>query len=443
VRNASIRRILQGLRTGGTYWMLVGSFMAALGAYLFQLITTRSLDEIRYAPIGTLWTIQYLTVSIFLYSIETYVTRGSLQAEAGDGSEAVSLLRIWVSIALVAVAVSASSWWFRDRLFQGRGDLAVVAGCLVVAFGAFMIVRGRLAGSGRFKAYGLVTASESLCRFVLAAGGAAASAGTRLFAWVMPMGALAAASLWPVLKRRRPAPQGRGVLPVKPPGTMRFLALTTSANAAAQLLLAGGPLLLAFLHASPTAISIFFVTVTAARLPIVFVFGGILSRLLGTFVRLADTDHGRSLRLAATRIAAGTGAVAVLGGAAAAAVGSPVIGLLFGHGFLPPWWVAAGATTGVLLATGSMVLNQVLVATGSEARLPVVWTIALIGAALTIAVTAWSPLARVVTGFIVGEVIALIGLAVAIRFGTPGRTTGVTVVATESLGLSPQATDPL
>src|SRR4029450_939696 len=99
---------------------------------------------------------------------------------------------------------------------------------------------------------------------------------------------------------------------------------TTSANAAAQLLLAGGPLLLAFLHASPTAISIFFVTVTAARLPIVFVFGGILSRLLGTFVRLGDTDHGRSLRLGGTRVAAGTGGGGLVGRAGRAAVGVAV-----------------------------------------------------------------------------------------------------------------------
>ncbi|MDP9235047.1 MAG: hypothetical protein M3P01_10940 [Actinomycetota bacterium] len=440
----SIRRILQGLRTDGTYWMLVGSLLAAVGAYLFQLITTRSLGEVRYAPIGTLWTIQYLTVSIFLYSVEIYVNRSSLQAE-GNSERAPSLGRIWASIASVAAGVVAFSWWFRDQLFLGQGELAVVAGSLVVTFGAFMIVRGRLAGFGRFKAYGLVTASESLCRFVLAVGAAAASAGTLVFAWTMPLGALAAASWWPALKRRRPARQGGEALPVKPAGTVRFLALTTSANAAAQLLLAGGPLLLAFLHASPTAISIFFVTVTAARLPIVFVFGGILSRLLGTFVRLADTDHGRSLRRAATQIAAGTAAVAFLGGAAAAAVGSPLIGVLFGHGFLPPWWLAAGATTGVLLATGSMVLNQVLVATGSEARLPVVWTIALIGAAVTVAVTTWSPMARVVTGFIVGEVIALIGLAVAVRYGAPGQSTESAGDdwATETVGRSPQATDPL
>lgn len=420
MRRPPVQKVLQGLRTGGTYWLLVGSLVAAVGAYLFQLITTRSLGEVRYAPIGTLWTIQYLAVSIFLYSVETYVTRGSLRAESEAGSGTVPLVRIWASIAIVAGAVIAFTWWFRDQLFLGQGDLAAVAGCIVVAFGAFMIVRGRLAGSGRFKAYGLVTASESICRFVLAVGGATVGAGTRLFAWIMPFGALAAASWWPILKRRRSDPSQ------EPPrarvgGTARFLALTTSANAGAQVLLAGGPLVLAFLHSTPADISVFFVTVTAARLPIVFVFGGILSRLLGTFVRLADSDHGRSLRHAAARIAVGTAVVALFGGAVAAIVGAPVIGVLFGHGFRPPWWVAAGATTGVLLATGSLVLNQVLVAMGSEARLPVVWTVALLGSALTIAVTSRSLLARVVAGFVVGEVIALIGLAVATLSATPSR----------------------
>jgi O-antigen/teichoic acid export membrane protein len=439
--NAPVQRIFTGLRSGGTYWMLVGSFIAALGAYLFQVITTRSLDEVRYAPIGTLWTIQYLTVSIFVYSVETYVTRGSLRAEAGTGPGAVSLAKIWAALVVVALGIFAFSWWFRDRLFQGQGELAVIAGCLVVAFGALMIVRGRLAGSGRFKAYGLVTASESLCRLLFALGVAAVGASTRTFAWVMPFGALAAASWWPLLKRSGPE-SGSQVLSAKPAGTLRFLALTTSANASTQLLLAGGPILLAFLHASPAEISVFFITVTAARLPVVFVFGGILSRLLGTFVRLAGADHGRSLRRAAAWIAVGTGAVAFLGGASAAAIGSRLIGLLFGQAFLPPWWVAAGATVGVLLATGSMVLSQMLVATGSEAQLPWPWGSALIGSGLTIAVASGSPLGRVVAGFIVGEAIALIGLTVAVLYGNRGDVAVAATDATEPFGLGPQPIGP-
>jgi hypothetical protein len=119
-----------------------------------------------------------------------------------------------------------------------------------------------------------------------------------------------------------------------------------------------------------------------------------------------------------------------------------LIRLLFGQGFQPPWWVAAATTAGVLLATGSLVLNQVLVATGSEARLPLAWAIALIGFGLTIAVTGWSPLARVVAGFVIGEVIAVIGLAVAAPYGEPGRVSRAVVSPIEPEGLSPQSTDP-
>jgi O-antigen/teichoic acid export membrane protein len=417
LRGAFLQTVLGGLRTGGTYWMIVGSFLAAVGAYLFQVVTTRSLDEVRYAPIGTLWTIQYLTVSIVLYSVETYVTRTWLRARGGRRTGG-SLARIWIWLAAVAVGVSLVCWWFSRRLFQGHEDLALVAGILVLSFGAFMIVRGQLAGSGRFKAYGLVTASESISRFAFATVAAVGAAGTRLFAWIMPLGALAAASWWPLLKRRRPEPVPETVAAdtlTQPRRTGHFLVLTTAANASTQFLLAGGPLLLALMRADPAEISVFFVTVTAARLPLVFMFGGILSRLLRTFVRLADANEGRSLRKVAAWIAIGTAIAALLGGTLAAVIGPDVIALLFGQAFLPPWWVTAGATMGVVLGSGSMVLGQILIATGWERRLPGPWAIALIGSGVAIAVTPGSPLVRVVGGFIVGEVLALTGLAVAAR----------------------------
>jgi hypothetical protein len=202
--------------------------------------------------------------------------------------------------------------------------------------------------------------------------------------------------------------------------------LTTSANAATQFLLAGGPLVLAFLHASSTEISIYFVTVTAARLPIVFIFGGILSRLLGTFVRLAGGEGGRALKRATVRIAAGTGVVAILGGAVAAAVGPTLIRVLFGAGFEPPGWFAAGATFGVLIGTGAIVLSQVLVGASAESRLPWPWFSALAAAALAMSLASSSPLRRVLLGFVVGEVVAMLGLLFAILRNPMRRVAGVT-----------------
>jgi O-antigen/teichoic acid export membrane protein len=280
-------------------------------------------------------------------------------------------------------------------------------------FGAFVIVRGRLAGTERFKAYGLVTGTESMGRALFAAGVALVAASTSAIAWTMPFGALVASGLWLILKRRPRHARGIEGATTEPVRPMTFLALVIGANAILQLLLAGGPLVLAFLGAAPAQVSILFVTLTAARIPMFFLFSGLLSRLLPTFLRLARSDQGRALRRAASGIAVGSLATAIVGGLAAAIVGGPVLGLMFGRAFAPPSWVAAGATIGVLLATGSMILNQVLIAQGSPGRSLSAWVLALASGGLSLAVIGRTPTARVVAAFVIAEMVALVALAVA------------------------------
>jgi O-antigen/teichoic acid export membrane protein len=403
-----IGSVSRGLRTRGTHWMLVGAAVAAVGAYAFQVVGARALGGVRYAPISALWTIQYLIVSVLLYPVETYVThRTLLQRDTASAS------RLWVWIVTGAVVLSGASWALRGQLFHGSGDLALVIGLLTVAYGAFMIVRGRLAGTERFKAYGLVTGWESTTRAVLAVVMASFAATTRAFAWVMPFGAFAAALLWLPLKRRPREPRPIGIAPEPPTQPVRFLMLTTGANGILQLLLAGGPLVLAFLGAPPSEVSILFVTLAAARVPLVFFFSGLFSRLLPTFVRLGGSDQGRGLRRTALWIAVGTSAVAAVGGLTAAMFGGPLLRLLFGPSFEPQGWIAAGVTAGVLLATGSMVLNQVLIAQGSEERSLAAWGLALAAAAVALAIVDDTASARVVIAFVVGEAVALLGLGAA------------------------------
>jgi O-antigen/teichoic acid export membrane protein len=404
--------VSRGFRTRGTQWMFVGAGVAAVGAYLFQVIGARSLGDVGYAPISALWTIQYLIVSVLLYPVETYVThRVLLRHGRGDAADG-SLERIWVWIGAISIVLTAITWMLRNQLFQGLGDLALVVGLVTATYGAFMIVRGRLAGTERFKAYGLVTACESIGRALLASGVVWFAATTRALAWVMPWGAAGAAGLWLVLKRRPREPRAVMVAPSAPHRPARFLALTTGANGILQLLLAGGPLVLVVLGAPPAEVSILFVTLAAARVPLVFVFSGLLSRLLPTFLHLSGSDEGRGLRRTARWVALGTCAAALLGGLAAAAVGSPLLGVLFGRSFAPGSLVAAGVTAGVLLATGSMVLNQVLIAQGSEHLSLASWVVALAATALSVAVTNGTPTARVVTAFVLGEAVALVGLTV-------------------------------
>jgi O-antigen/teichoic acid export membrane protein len=411
----------RGLRTRGTQWMIVGAALAGVGAYLFQVIGTRSLGEVAYAPIGALWTIQYLIVSVILYPVETYVThRTLLRQDAGD-ERAPSTVKLWAWIAALAVVLTGISWLLRDQLFQGLGDLSLVVGLVTCTFGAFVIVRGRLAGTERFKAYGLVTGTESMGRALLAATVALFAASTSGIAWTMPFGALVASGLWLILKRRPREARALGAAPAQPLRPMRFLALVIGANGILQLLLAGAPLVLVFLGGTPAQVSILFVTLTAARVPLFFLFSGLLSRLLPTFLRLAGSDQGRALRRAASGIGVGAVSAAVLGGLVAAVIGSPVLGLLFGRTFAPPWWVAAGVTAGVLLATGSMILNQVLIAQGSPGRSLSAWVLALAAGSLSLAVIAGTPTARVVGAFVVAETVALLALVVAASRPPAGR----------------------
>ena len=252
----------------------------------FQVIGARSLGEVGYAPISALWTIQYLIVSVVLYPVETYVTHRTLLGHAGEEAPGRSLARIWVWIAAYRRRLDGRLLDAAKRAVRGVGGLALVVGLVTAAYGAFMIVRGRLAGTERFKAYGLVTASESIGRAVLASGVVWIAATTRALAWVMPVGAFGAACLW-LTVRRRPREPRAVTAAAAPPRPVRFLALTTSANGILQLLLAGGPLVLVFLGAPPAEVSILFVTLAAARVPLVFFFSGLLSRVLPTFLRLA------------------------------------------------------------------------------------------------------------------------------------------------------------
>lgn len=406
---------MTGLTRRGTQWLVVGSLLGGVGAYLFQVVGTRALGEEAYAPIGTLWTIQFLAWSVFLQPVETFVTREIVTGRAVASTSRTVLARTWAWIALVAATVAAVSWLAGERLFYGLDDLAVIAGLIALSFGAFAIVRGRLAGDERFKAYGLVSASESLIRFVFAAAVLAIVPTTRALAWIMPLGAAIAACEWFVLRRRSDAPER----PPEVPGssrTGRFLVLTSVANAAGQLLLAGGPLALVALSAAPSDLSVFFVTITAARVPIVLGLGGLLSRLLPTFGRLLEGRGHDAVADLADRIVGGTVLVASVGAALGAAVGSQVIGLFFGSGFAPPAWLAAVAAGGVLLASGALVLNQLLVAAGLEHRLPIPWIVGLLAGSAIMLIVDGSPTQRVATGFVCGEVVALLLLLVAARW---------------------------
>lgn len=425
-----LRIVSARARTPGTTAVLAGSLASGVGAYLFQVIGTRALGTEGYAPIGVLWTIQYLVLTIPLLSVEAYVTR-AVTLDTGNSVGLGRKVRAFAAWTIaVAVALCAATWVWRDALFHGSGDgFPLIAGLIVLCFGAYVMIRGWLAGSYQFGQYGLMTGVESMSRVAIVLPIALFLPSAQWIAWTLPLGPFLVVAWWWLTVGGRSHPGGgraarhHGPVEELPSSTGQYLFATTIANASSQTLLAAGPLVLVLLGATAAQTSIFFITITAARAPLVFAIGGVLSRVLPPLTRVARAgDYARLRRIAVLEVAAAL-ALAALGAAVGFWIGPWIVALAFGSGFRPDAWFVALAAAGVVSATAALGLNQMLIAMGEEARLVVPWVAALIAGALTVIGLGGDTTLRVVSGFVAGEAVALAGLLSAVLTAQPARST--------------------
>jgi hypothetical protein len=191
-----------------------------------------------------------------------------------------------------------------------------------------------------------------------------------------------------------------------------FMATMVGGTAAAQLLLAGGPLLLGLLGSTDQSVTILFVAQTAGRATLLVALP-LWARALPTLTGIALAQGHAALSRLAERILAGSVVVAALGAAFAAVVGPSVLAALFGHGSRPPALVAGAVGAGTVLAVGNLGLNQLLVATVRTSRITISWWAALVGAVAWVAFAPGSALNRVAIGFVIGEALAMIALTIA------------------------------
>lgn len=401
----------------GVLAVLLGSGLSGLAAYGFQVLGTRALGEQGYAPVGVLWTLQFLLFTIVLHPVETWVARLRVLSIEDGGPQIRSAVRRLVMLGLLlALLLGIAAVLARGALFNDEPWLAAVVPVSVLGYGAYVVVRGLLAGAGRYHAYAVATGTESVLRLVLAGAVLMVGATTYRLAWTLPLGAVAAAGVWWAAPR-----PGRMEMAATPllldeamPGPGRFLAATVAANAAAQTLLAAGPLVAVPLGASAAEVSVCFVTVTLVRAPLVFGYGGLLSRLLPPLTRRAQAGDTAGLRALGLRVVPVSLAFGAVGGTVAAGLGPTLVQAFFGAGFRPEPVFIGTAAAAALLATGNLLLNQVLVARHSEQRLVLPWLGALAVAGGILVSAGGPPLVSIGAALLAGEVVAMAGLAVSL-----------------------------
>ncbi|MFQ5948038.1 MAG: lipopolysaccharide biosynthesis protein [Acidimicrobiia bacterium] len=382
----------------GTSYMVVGTLVAGIGAYLFQLVGGRVLGPTEFAPVTVLWTLQFLVYTIVLIPIEQITIR-----RLALGTPVATPWRLF---AAVVVATAGGTVLFTaatlDRFFAEDRIYLVISGALMLGYGAYALARGYLAGQLRYREYGLSTLAESALRLAVAVLVLIAGAGAIGLGWSLVLAPLGVFLF-------RPFREVRSGAVARARGAGAFLGAFIVANAASQTILAAGPLVVGALGAAQAEVSVFFLTFLLFRAPLTLSYS-LIARVLPPFTSFVARGELSRIHTWAWRLGAAGLVLAVAGWAVGYLLGPGVVELLLGSEFRPTASLAAVAASGMTLATISLYAQQILIALGQAGRLAAAWIAGLTTAAAVLTLAAGSPSMRVGIGFLVGEAVAFVGL---------------------------------
>jgi O-antigen/teichoic acid export membrane protein len=391
-----------------------GTVVGGLLAYAFFAMATRSLGASAAAPVSVLWTYWTMAAAILTFPLQHWTIR--LLTRGAEGTLARSRARIWIGAAVLSVFSALLAYLARDLLFHDPTVAypAMVAG---ITAGATLsgLVRGALAGRGRFAATGLSMATENLLRVALGVVVALAGGGAVAFGLVLVLGSFSA-FFWPSSLRF----DAQGTVAAESISSPLALASGLAAGSLiAQIVLTGGPVALAALGGTPRQVTSLFAALAVWRAPYLAVLG-VTPRLTPALTRMTLTGDERRLRSARRWIL-----LAVVGAAGAAFLGGatfvlPLLRAVFGSDVVLDRIPSALIGVGTAAAVGNLVLLLVMLALGTSRPVNRAWLIAAAVVGAILVAVPLEPLDRVVTAFVAAQLTAFALLAVARMRGQPG-----------------------
>jgi O-antigen/teichoic acid export membrane protein len=391
-----------------------GTVVGGLLAYAFFAMATRSLGASAAAPVSVLWTYWTMAAAILTFPLQHWTIR--LLTRGAEGTLARSRGRIWIGAAVLSVFSALLAYLARDLLFHDPTVAypAMVAG---ITAGATLsgLVRGALAGRGRFAATGLSMATENLLRVALGVVVALAGGGAVAFGIVLVLGSFSA-FFWPSSLRF----DAQGTVAAESISSPLALASGLAAGSLiAQIVLTGGPVALAALGGTPRQVTSLFAALAVWRAPYLAVLG-VTPRLTPALTRMTLTGDERRLRSARRWIL-----LAVVGAAGAAFLAGatfvpPLLRAVFGSDVVLDRIPSALIGVGTAAAVGNLVLLLVMLALGTSRPVNRAWLIAAAVVGAILVAVPLEPLDRVVTAFVAAQLTAFALLAVTRIRGQPG-----------------------
>jgi O-antigen/teichoic acid export membrane protein len=409
---------LIGLLPRGATVIAISLGIQGLTTYGFLIIAARALGPSRYSPFSVLWALTFVAAPGIFLPLEQEVGRAaSARRVHGVGSRPVIARAALIGggmVAAVLVFAGAGSGPLISRLFDGQGLLFLGFLVAIPCYAVYYLARGTVAGAGRFRAYAAILLVEGAVRIAAAA-----------VLWVLGVrnaGVFSLAIALPsVIGIAIVLPRQRGVAAPGP------AAPWSEITAALGWLLTGSLLSQLLLNIPPLAVQAFFSAgdptaagrvlngLIIARVPL-FLFQGIQAALMPKLSSDATAGRMDDFRATLRRLL-------IL--VAMAALGPPVLQILFGHRFVP-----LGRFDLALLALGSesmmvaLVLAYACIALGGYRGAAVGWVAGTVGVVAAMAILPGS-LLRVEIAFCIGVGVACAVMAVALGRRMSARTDGV------------------
>ncbi len=396
--------------------LAAGSVLSGLLAYVFFAVATRALGAEAAAPVAVLWSYWGFAAAGLTFPVQHWIAR-SVAAEGDESGVAAALPRVALAAVGLSGVAGGVAWLAGEPLFGGRGTTyPVLVGVVTLGAGLMGWVRGLLAARGRFGAVGAVLVAENGVRVLVAAALVLADGPAAAYGWALAAGYLACAawpSAWVARVPRTPGSPGMLSLPPgctagevptsqvnlgsmgRPRSPLAFLGGAAGGQLVAQVVLMGGPVLLALLDGTPAQVTALFAGLAIYRIPYTLLLGQV-AQLTGALTLLVVRRRVVRLRRLTRTIVAATVLGGLVGAAVGAWVGPWVVRLVFGDEVRLAVSASVPVAAASALALGNLLLGVLLLAHARTTTLLAGWLIALLpgllimvldpgGAALTVA----------------------------------------------------------
>lgn len=410
------QRAVEAARAGGGLRSVaIGLGVYGLSTYGYLGLAGQGLGHVAFAPLSVLWVLlNGIGIGLFLPFEQELGRRTAERRAVGQGNAPVvrqSLIAVGGLLAAVALVTAAGAGVLSSRLFGGNGELVPLFVLALAGMAASYVVRGLLAGNGRFGPYGAQLAVDGVLRvagaWVLFALGSTDVVAYGAILVVAPVLAV-------LLTTSRPST----LVQAGPPQAARVAAMALGTLIVASLLsqaLANAGTIVVQLLAAPTETGVtsdFLGALVIARVPL-FLFAAVQAVLLPGLAGAIGAGDVATFRHRVELVGAATVTLGVLGTIAVRLLGAPLVPIVFG----PDFSIDRDVITLIAASGGAFMIAlaaaQALLALGAERVVLIGWAIGL--GTLVVACFWQGPLAaRAAWAMLDGAVAAMVVMVAAL-----------------------------